>query len=41
LGFANFYRRFIQEYSGMMEPVSSLTRKEKDFTWGTEQEEVF
>jgi hypothetical protein len=25
----------------MMEPVSSLIRKEKDFTWGTEQEEAF
>jgi hypothetical protein len=24
-----------------MEPVSSLTRKKTDFTWGTEQEEVF
>jgi hypothetical protein len=25
----------------MIEPVSSLIRKEKDFIWGTEQEEVF
>ena len=41
LGFANFYRRFIQGYSGIMEPVSSLTRKEADFTWGTKQEEAF
>jgi hypothetical protein len=41
LGFVNFYRRFIQGYSGMMEPVSSLTRKEKDFTWRTEQKEAF
>ena len=24
-----------------MEPVSLLTRKEADFTWGTEQEEAF
>jgi hypothetical protein len=24
-----------------MEPVSLLTRKEKDFTWKTEQEEAF
>jgi hypothetical protein len=41
LGFANFYRRFIQEYSGIIEPVSLLTRKEADFTWGTEQEDAF
>jgi cell fate (sporulation/competence/biofilm development) regulator YmcA (YheA/YmcA/DUF963 family) len=24
-----------------MEPVSSFTRKEADFTWGTEQKETF
>jgi hypothetical protein len=41
LGFANFYRRFIQKYSGITEPISLLTRKETEFAWEIEQEEVF
>ena len=31
LGFANFYRRFIQGYSKVSEPISRLTRKTEKF----------
>jgi len=34
LGFANFYRRFIKDYSKITMPLSSLTRKEKAWEWG-------
>lgn len=33
LGFANFYRRFIQNYSKIASPLFSLTRKNSKFTW--------
>ena len=33
LGFANFYRKFIWNYSGVTEPLTRLTRKEHGFKW--------
>ena len=33
LGFANFYRKFIQNYSALASPLISLTRKSIKFTW--------
>jgi len=36
LGFANFYRRFIQDYSRITTPLTRLTRKEVDWEWGDE-----
>jgi len=41
LGFANFYRRFIRDYSIIMTPLSSLTWKEKAWEWGDKQQESF
>jgi len=41
LGFANFYRRFIRDYSKITMPLSSLTRKDKLWEWGDKQQEVF
>ena len=41
LGFANFYRRFIKEYSRTAAPLTELTKKEETFTWGNSQERVF
>jgi len=40
LGFANFYRRFIKDYSKITMPLSSLTRKEKAWEWGDKQQEA-
>ena len=41
LGFANFYRRFIKEYSNIIEPLTSLTHKDKKFEWNPEAQRVF
>ena len=41
LGFANFYRRFIKNYSKIAAPLTSLTRKEAKFKWSREAEDSF
>lgn len=41
LGFANFYRRFIEGYSRRMKPLTNLLKKDSKFTWGTDQEKAF
>jgi len=41
LGFANFYRRFIQDYSQITTPLTRLTRKEVEWEWGDEQQAAF
>lgn len=41
LGFANFYRRFIEGYSRIVKPLTKLTQKAQSFIWGPEQEAAF
>jgi len=41
LGFANFYRRFVRDYSKITTPLSSLTRKENGWEWSDKQQEAF
>lgn len=41
LGFANFYRRFIDNYSGIVVPLTRLTRKDVPFTWNDEARASF
>jgi hypothetical protein len=41
LGFANFYRRFIQGYSSIVEPMTRLLRKETVWSWETDQTTAF
>jgi hypothetical protein len=40
LGFTNFYRRFILDYSHVTQPLFILTGK-TDFKWGEDQAEAF
>lgn len=40
-GFCNFYRRFIRDYSKIAGPLTALTKKDRPFSWGLEQEEAF
>ena len=41
LGFANFYRRFIQNYSDLVRPLTELTHKDKRFEWPAKADEAF
>lgn len=41
LGFANFYRRFIQNYSRIAKPLTDLTRKQEPWQWGVAQQSAF
>ena len=41
LGFANFYRRFIANYSDMTVPLTRLTRKNAPWSWTPACEEAF
>lgn len=41
LGFANFYRRFIQGFSAKAKPLTRLTGKDVPFIWGTEEQGAF
>jgi hypothetical protein len=41
LGFANFYREFISNFSKMTAPLTKLTGKDVEFVWGEEQEQAF
>ncbi|KAM7293783.1 putative polyprotein of retroviral origin [Ixodes scapularis] len=41
LGLTGFFRRFIPHYALKSEPLTRLTKKDTNFTWGIEQQETF
>ena len=41
LGFANFYRTFVNQYSKLAAPLNNLTRKDTKFVWRQEHQESF
>jgi hypothetical protein len=41
LGFANFYRRFIRDFSKITAPLTKLTRKDTPFLWDDAAQGVF
>lgn len=41
LGFANYYRRFIQGFSDIVRPLTQLTRKGASFIWTDEVDQAF
>lgn len=41
LGFVNFYRRFIKDFSDIAKPLHNLTRKDIDFQWTDACQEAF
>ena len=41
LGFANFYRRFIPNYSQIAVPLTRLTKKDQPFSWSPATEAAF
>jgi len=40
-GLANFYRRFVKDFSTITAPLNELTKKCVDFKWGNSQENDF
>ncbi|KAF5807867.1 putative nucleotidyltransferase, Ribonuclease H [Helianthus annuus] len=41
LGLAGYYRRFIENFSKIAQPLTALTQKDKKYDWGVKQEEAF
>ena len=41
LGFANFYRKFINEYSHVVVPLTALLKKDITFRWSPEAQKAF
>ena len=41
LGFANFYRRFIKDFSDLVRPLTDLTHKDRRFSWSLEADAAF
>jgi hypothetical protein len=41
LGFCNFYRPFIYQFSHITRPLNELTRKDVPWTWEPKHQEVF
>ena len=41
LGFANFYRRFIRDFSRHARPLFNLTKKDVKWSWGAEEQKAF
>jgi len=41
LGLANYYRRFIKDFTKIAQPLNSLIRKEEKWNWGAEQQNTF
>ena len=41
IGFANFYRRFIKEFSRIILPIMALVRKDTSFRWNHEADQAF
>ena len=38
---ANFYRRFVKGFAAIAKPMTDLTKRDRDFTWDTEEEAAF
>ena len=41
LGFANYYRRFVQNFTAITDSLTSLTRKDVEWQWGPYQWRAF
>ncbi|KAK1427944.1 hypothetical protein QVD17_16705 [Tagetes erecta] len=41
LGLAGYYRRFIENFSKIAQPLTTLTQKNVKFVWGPKQQEAF
>jgi hypothetical protein len=40
LGAVSYYRRFVKDFSTIVEPITKLTRKKNFYVWETDQEQA-
>jgi hypothetical protein len=40
-GLASFYRRLVTNFAEIAKPLTALTRKDRQFTWGQQQQQAF
>ena len=38
LGFCNYYRTFVQDFSELALPLNTLTKKGQEFAWGAKEQ---
>ena len=41
LGLASFYRRLVPNFAEIAKPLTALTKKDRQFTWGPQQQQAF
>ena len=41
LGFTGYYRRYVEGYAGLSEPLTALLKKDTRYHWGPKQQEAF
>jgi hypothetical protein len=41
IGLASFYRRLVPDFAELAKPLTTLTRKDQQFTWDSSQQDVF
>ena len=41
LGFANYYRRYVRNFAEIANPLTELTKKDKKWHWGSEEQAAF
>jgi len=41
IGLAEYYRKFIKNFSKIAKPLTTLTKKDSKFNWNTEQQNAF
>lgn len=41
MGMANYYRRFVRGFPGVVAPINKLLRNDEPWAWGNEQEAAF
>jgi hypothetical protein len=41
IGLASFYRRLVSDFAELAKPLTTLMRKDQQFTWGPTQQEAF